>query len=122
MIRHLLKSKIHGATVTEANVEYRGSITIDEQLMAIANLIEWEKVLIANLTNGSRLETYVIPGKAGSGVICMNGAAALHCRVNDKILIMSFCGLDEREVKKYQPKVIYVDAQNKPLAREPLNV
>ncbi len=116
MIRQLLKSKIHGATVTESNINYMGSIIIDEKLMAEADLVEWEKVLIANLTNGSRLETYVIPGKWGSGAICTNGGAALHAKTGDKILIMSFCGLNEKEVKGHRPRVIVVDHQNRPLA------
>jgi len=116
MIRELLKSKIHGATITEANVNYMGSLTIDEKLMAEADIVEWEKVLIANLNNGYRLETYVIPGKPDSGVICANGGAALHMKVGDKVLIMSFCSLNEKEVKQHRPRVIVVDGQNRPLA------
>lgn len=116
MIRQLLKSKIHGAIVTESNVNYKGSITIDEKLMVEADIVEWEKVLIANLNNGSRVETYAISGKWGSGVICTNGAAALHAKTGDKILIMSFCGLNEKEVKGHRPRMIMVDSQNRPLA------
>ena len=116
MNRQLLKSKIHGATITEANVNYMGSITIDEKLMAEADIIEWEKVLIANLNNGARVETYVILGKPGSGVVCANGGAALHMKVGDKVLIMSFCSLNEKEVKQHRPRVVMVDAHNRPLA------
>ena len=81
MIRNMLKSKIHGATVTDANIAYEGSITIDEELIDATHLMEYEKVLVANLTNGSRLETYVIKGKRGSGDVCANGTAALHLAV-----------------------------------------
>jgi len=115
MIRQLLKSKIHGAVITEANVHYKGSITIDGELMAKANMVEWEKVLIANLNNGSRVESYVIPGKWGSGVIGANGGVALHAKVGDKVLIMSFCGLDEREIKRHRPQILTVDGQNRPI-------
>lgn len=118
MIRQMLKSKIHRATVTDANVDYEGSVTIDEQLMDEANLIEYEKVLLANITNGSRLETYVITGKRGSGIICANGAAALHNKVGDKILIMSFCSLPERDAKRHRPRLINVDAQNRPVRKK----
>lgn len=118
MIRQMLKSKIHRATVTDANVDYEGSITIDEQLMDEANLIQYEKVLLANITNGTRLETYVITGKRGSGVICANGAAALYNKVGDKILIMSFCGLPERDAKRHRPRLINVDAQNRPVRKK----
>lgn len=118
MMRHMLKSKIHRATVTDANVNYEGSLTIDEQLMVEADIIEYEKVLIANVTNGSRLETYAITGKWGSGVICANGAAALHNQVGDKILIMSFCSLPDRDAKRFHPKVINVDDKNRPVRKK----
>ena len=113
MIRQMLKSKIHRATVTESNVNYEGSITIDEKLMAEANILDNEKVLIANLTNGSRVESYAIIGKWGSGVVCANGGAALHNRVGDKVLIMSFCALDDREAKQHRPKIVKVDEKNR---------
>lgn len=118
MMRQMLKSKIHRATVTDANVDYEGSVTIDEQLMDAADLIQYEKVLLANITNGSRLETYAITGKWGSGVICANGAAALHNKVGDKILIMSFCSLPDREAKKFHPKVVLVDAKNRQIRKK----
>ena len=117
MIRRMLKSKIHRATVTDANVDYEGSITIDEKLMEEADILDHEKVLIANVTNGSRVESYAITGKWGSGVICANGGAALHNRVGDKVLIMSFCALTDRELKRHRPKIVKVDDQNRPLRK-----
>ena len=117
MIRQMLKSKIHRATVTDANVNYEGSITIDEKLMEEADILDHEKVLIANVTNGSRVESYAITGKWGSGVICANGGAALHNRVGDKVLIMSFCALTEREVKLHRPKMVKVDDKNRPIRK-----
>jgi len=118
MIRQMLKSKIHRATVTDANVDYEGSVTIDEQLMVEANIIEYEKVLLANITNGSRLETYAITGKRGSGVICANGGAALHNKVGDKVLIMSFCSLPDQDAKQFRPKIINVDDKNCPIRKK----
>ena len=115
MIRQMLKSKIHRATVTDANVNYEGSITIDEKLMVEANILDHEKVLIANLSNGSRVESYAITGKWGSGVICANGGAALHNRVGDLVLIMSFCALTDREAKRHKPKIVKVDSKNQPI-------
>src|SRR3989338_60568 len=117
MIRQMLKSKIHRATVTDANVDYEGSITIDEKLMEEADILDHEKVLIANVTNGSRVESYAITGKWGSGVICANVGAALHNRVGDKVLIMSFCALTEREVKRHRPKIVKVDDKNRPIRK-----
>jgi len=113
MLKEVLKSKIHGATVTESNVDYTGSITIDEALMNAVNLVEYERVLIGNLTNGNRVETYVIKGKKNSGIVGMNGAAAHLCKVGDKILIMSFALLDERELGQHKPKIIFVDSKNR---------
>ncbi|MBI4358855.1 MAG: aspartate 1-decarboxylase [Candidatus Omnitrophica bacterium] len=113
MIRQMLKSKIHRATITESNVNYEGSITIDEKLMVEANILDHEKVLIANLNNGSRVESYAITGKWGSGVVCANGGAALHNQVGDKVLIMSFCALTDREVKKHRPRIVKVDEKNR---------
>ena len=117
MIRQMLKSKIHRATVTESNVEYEGSITIDEKLMTEANILDHEKVLIANLSNGSRVESYAITGKWGSGVVCANGGAALHNHVGDLVLIMSFCALTDRETKRHRPKIVKVDGQNRPVSK-----
>lgn len=117
MVRQMLKSKIHRATVTDANVDYEGSITIDERLMEEADLLSYEKVLIANLRNGSRVETYVIPGERDSGIVCTNGGAALHNKKGDLVLIMSFCSLSEEEAKRHHPKVVQVDSKNRPLQR-----
>jgi len=103
----VLKSKIHRAVVTEANLEYIGSITIDEALMDAANLIENEKVHIVNLNNGERLETYVIKGKRGSGVICLNGPAARKALVNDVVIILSYGYMDFEEAKSFRPQVIF---------------
>ena len=115
MIRQMLKSKIHRATITDANVNYEGSITIDEKLMVDANILDHEKVLIANLSNGSRVESYAITGKWGSGVVCANGGAALHNRIGDMVLIMSFCALTDREAKRHKPKIVKVDSKNCPV-------
>ncbi len=103
----VLKSKIHRAIVTEANLEYIGSITIDEDLMDASNLIENEKVHVVNINNGERLETYVIKGKRGSGVICLNGPAARKALVNDVIIILSYGFLDFEEAKTFRPSVIF---------------
>jgi aspartate 1-decarboxylase len=115
MIRHLLKSKIHRATVTEANIEYVGSITIDPELMELADIVGYEKVLVADVDNGARLETYAIEGPRGSGVVCMNGAAAHLITKGDRVIIMSFADYDEEEVKRHRPRVVFVDDDNKPV-------
>ena len=109
MIIEVLKSKIHGVSVTEANLNYIGSITIDEDLMDAANLIVNEKVQVLNLNNGERLETYVIKGKRGSGEICLNGAAARKVIVGDILLIMSFASMEFEEAKSFRPKIIFPD-------------
>ncbi len=103
----LLKSKIHRVKVTEANVNYIGSITIDEDLMDAAHLVEYEKVHVVNVTNGERLITYVIKGERGSGTICLNGAAAHKANIGDIIIILSYAMLDENEVKNHQPVCIF---------------
>jgi aspartate 1-decarboxylase len=105
-----MKSKIHNATVSQANLNYEGSITIDEELMGKADLVKGEKVQIVNLNNGERLETYVIVGERGSGIIGMNGPAALKCKKGDKIHIISYVMADNEEVKE---KVIILDENNK---------
>jgi aspartate 1-decarboxylase len=105
----VLKSKIHGVKVTEANLDYIGSVTIDEDLMDAANVIENEKVLIVDKDNGSRLETYIIKGKRGSGVICLNGAAARLVEEGDELIIMSFALMDFEEAKSHKPTVIFPD-------------
>ncbi|WP_379162444.1 aspartate 1-decarboxylase [Paenibacillus sp. sgz5001063] len=115
MFRHMMKSKIHRATVTEANLNYVGSITIDENLMEAADLLENEKVQIVDNNNGSRLETYVIPGPRGSGVICLNGAAARLVQPGDTVIIISYGMLSAEELATHKPTVVFVDADNKPV-------
>ena len=108
----VLKSKIHRATVTEANLHYVGSITVDETLMEAANLIENEKVQVLNVNNGERLETYVIKGAKGSGVICLNGAAARKAAVGDIVIILSYASMDFEEAKTFKPAIVFPDAEN----------
>ncbi|MDR0794763.1 MAG: aspartate 1-decarboxylase [Tannerella sp.] len=105
----LLKSKIHGVKVTEANLNYIGSITIDRDLMDASNLIEFEKVWVLNINNGERFETYVIEGERGSGTICVNGAAARRVQTGDPIIILSYTQMDFEEAKKFRPTVIFPD-------------
>lgn len=108
----MLKSKIHRATVTEAEVDYVGSITIDQDLMDAAGVLEYEKVQVVDVTNGSRLETYTIAGERGSGVICLNGAAAHCCEVGDKIIIMAYVEMTPEEAATHRPTVVFVDGDN----------
>jgi aspartate 1-decarboxylase len=109
----ILKSKIHRVKITQAELNYVGSITMDEDLMDAANLIEHEKVAIFNVNNGERLETYVIKGPRNSGIICMNGPAARKAQVGDVIIIASYCILDFEEAKKWKPTVVFPDASNR---------
>ncbi|HMQ60693.1 MAG TPA: aspartate 1-decarboxylase [Flavilitoribacter sp.] len=113
MLIERFKSKIHRARVTEANLNYVGSITIDEDLIEAANLIEGEKVQIVNNNNGERLETYVIKGERGSGRICLNGAAARRVQVGDIVIIIAYAWMDEAEARNFKPSVVFVDDQNK---------
>jgi len=110
-----MKSKIHRATVTEANLNYVGSITIDESLMEAADLLENEKVQIVNNNNGARLETYVIPGPRGSGVICLNGAAARLVQPGDVVIIISYAVISQEELSSHKPTVVFVDEKNQPV-------
>lgn len=112
MILNMLKSKIHRAVITEAKLNYVGSITIDKSLMDNANILEYEKVQIVDIDNGNRFETYAIAGEPGSGVMCINGAAARCVQPGDKIIIMTYCGLTEEEAKKFKPTVVFVDDTN----------
>lgn len=110
----VVKSKIHKVTVTEANLQYVGSITIDENLMEASNIIENEKVQVVNINNGERLETYVIKGERGSGEICLNGPAARKATVGDVIIIISYASMDFEEAKKFKPTLLFPDtATNK---------
>lgn len=113
MFLNLLKGKIHCATVTEANLRYMGSITIDEELMEKAGILPNERVQVVNNNNGERLETYTIPGPRGSGVICLNGAAARCAQPGDVVIIMAYAFFTEAEAKAYKPTVVMVDEQNK---------
>jgi len=113
MLITVCKSKIHRAVVTEADLNYEGSITIDENLMKEADLLPYEMVQVLNQNNGERFETYVLKGKAGSGTICLNGPAARLGQVGDILLVISYCLLDEKEAKKHKPKLVYVDEKNK---------
>jgi len=121
MFRTVYKSKIHGAVVTEANLEYVGSITIDKHLLDAADIIPNERVQIVNLNNGSRVETYVIAGRKGSGTICMNGGTARWAVVGDKILIISYAMMDSKTAASFKPKVIFVDEKNKMKGRDVSN-
>lgn len=109
----MLKSKIHRATVTEAELNYVGSVTIDCALLEAAGILEYEKVQIVNINNGARLETYTIAGERGSGVICLNGAAARCASKGDRVIIMAYADMPYDEAKEFKPKVIFVDGENK---------
>ena len=108
----MLHGKIHRATVTDAQIDYQGSITIDENLLKASDILPGEKVLIANLTNGSRIESYAVCGKAGAGDICLNGGAAKHGKKGDLVIIMSFAVLTEDEIKQHKPRIVHVNAKN----------
>ena len=111
-MRIMLKSKIHRATVTQADINYEGSITIDTELMEAANILPYEKVQVLDIDNGSRLETYAIEGEAGSRVICMNGAAARLVYPGDKVIILTYHDVPEEETRNYRPIVVNVDEKN----------
>jgi aspartate 1-decarboxylase len=112
----MLKSKIHRATVTQADLHYVGSVTVDEDLMDAADLLAGEQVAIVNVTNGARLETYVIPGQRGSGVIGINGAAARLVHPGDLVILISYAQMDDATARSYQPRVVHVDADNRVIA------
>lgn len=113
MTLEMLKGKIHRATVTQAELNYVGSITVDSDLLEKSGILEYEKVQIVDVDNGSRFETYTIAGEAGSGVICLNGAAARCVSVGDKIIIMAYASLTPDEAKTHKPNVVFVDEHNK---------
>ena len=112
MRRSMCKSKIHRATVTDANLAYEGSITLDPVLMEAADVREYEKVHVVNIANGARFETYVITGVEGSGDVVLNGAAARLVQPGDKVIIMSYAGYDEAELGEFEPKLVFVDDRN----------
>ncbi len=113
-LRKVLKSKLHMARVTEANIDYEGSCTIDEELMEIADLAPYELIMISNYNNGERFETYVIPGRRGSGEICLNGATARKGAVGDRLFIFSWRYIPETKLDNYRPVVIILDESNRP--------
>ena len=108
-----MNSKIHRATVTEADINYIGSITIDEELIEAANISEWEKIEVLNITNGSRLETYVILGEKGSGEICINGAAAHLVNPGDLVILVTYKIIEEEKISEHLPTIIHVNGENK---------
>lgn len=110
----IFKSKLHQMRVTEADLMYEGSITIDEELLEMANLLPYERVQVVNITNGSRLETYTIPGERGSRICCMNGAAARLTQVDDRVIVMSYAEMTPEEAKDHKPTVVVVDEDNNP--------
>ena len=112
MLFEVLKAKIHGATITESNLHYMGSITIDKRLMDAAGLRRWMKVTVANYSNGYRWDTYAIEGKEGSGCICVNGVSARHNQVGDRILIMAYCSIEEKEYDNHVAVTIFPNNKN----------
>jgi aspartate 1-decarboxylase len=115
MTRKLLRAKIHRATVTGADLDYEGSVTVDRDLMDLADLVDHEAVHVWNVTNGERFQTYVIPGERGSGVVCINGAAAHKVTRGDLVILAAFSWMDENEARAWQPKVVFVDEHNRPV-------
>ena len=113
MLRVMLRSKIHRATVTDANIDYEGSLTVDEQLLKAAGILPYEQVMVSNLNNGERFETYVIPGSPGSGTICLNGPTAHKGKVGDRIVIFCYEMYNEDELKRYRPTIVRVDEKNR---------
>lgn len=115
MVLEMLMGKIHRATVTEAELDYVGSVTIDPALLELSGILEYQKVTVVDINNGSRIETYVIAGERGSGIVCLNGAAARSVAVGDKVIIMAYASLTEEELKSFSPKVVFVDEANRPV-------
>lgn len=112
MLLNIFKSKIHRATVTEANLNYMGSITVDGELLKAADILIHERVQVVNLNNGSRLETYAIPGEANSGVVCLNGAAARLAQPGDRVIIITYAMMDRKQALEHRPLVVMVDDNN----------
>ncbi len=113
MLREMCKAKIHSATVTEADLNYTGSITIDRSLLRELDILHYERVQVLNINNGSRLETYVIEGDPDSGIICLNGAAARWAVPGDKIIIIAYCLVDDIQARNWKPKIVVLDEKNK---------
>ncbi len=116
MFRDVLKSKIHRATITDANLSYNGSITVDSALLKLADIEEFEKVSVVNLNNGQRFDTYAIKGKPESGEICVIGAAARLVHTGDLIIIMTYALMDAQELASHKPRIVHVDGKNRPSA------
>lgn len=121
MTRTFLKSKIHRATITQADLNYEGSLTIDQDLLDRADILIHEKVAVVNINNGARFETYVIPGERGSGIICLNGAAARLGEVGDKVIIISYANMTTEEFQNYKPNVLLLDDNNQIKDKNPHN-
>jgi aspartate 1-decarboxylase len=118
MRRRMMKSKIHRMTVTDANLNYVGSITLDPELLDRADIREWEQVAVVDVDNGNRFETYVILGEPGKGDCCLNGAAARLAQPGDKVIIITYADYDDAELDAYEPTVVHVDANNTPISEE----
>jgi aspartate 1-decarboxylase len=115
MRRRMMKSKIHRMTVTDANLNYVGSITLDPDLLDLADIREWEQVAVVDIDNGARFETYVILGEPGKGDCCLNGAAARLVQPGDKVIIITYADYDDAELEDYQPTIVHVDGSNRPI-------
>ena len=113
MLRIICRAKLHRLTVKEANLDYEGSLTLDENLMQAADLAPYEKVQVANVVSGNRFETYVIPGRAGSGTVCLNGAAAHLGKPGDQVIVIAYGVVTEAELAQWQPKMVFVDSANR---------
>lgn len=113
MLREMCKSKIHAATVTETNLKYHGSITIDKALLDNVDILHYERVQVLNINNGTRVETYVIEGEPNSGIICLNGAAARWAQQGDRVIIIAYCLVEDKDARNWKPKIILVDENNK---------
>ncbi len=120
MKREFLRAKIHGATVTEANVEYVGSLTLDRDLMDEAGLYPFERIEVYNITSGHRFATYLIEGRRGGGQVCVNGAAAHLARPGDSVIMAAYCQLEESEIESFTPRLVFVDEDNRPVTLDEL--
>ena len=118
MRRRMMKSKVHRMTVTDANLNYVGSITLDPDLLALADIREWEQVSVVDIDNGNRFETYVITGEPGSGTCCLNGAAARLVHPGDKVIVITYADYEDAELDGYAPTIVHVDAANRPISEE----
>lgn len=121
MRRRLMKSKIHRATITSADLHYEGSLTVDTDLLAAANLVEYEEIQVVNVNNATRLTTYLIPGPAGSGVVQLNGAAARLGMAGDQVILIAYGDVEEQELPTFRPAIVFVDGRNR-IVRPPLSM